>query len=137
MDFLKLYKSTKEEIKEAILGMWKETSPQMIAKYGPQLENIIDKSISDNIVVENMAHWKSAPNDDWKKIVNPLIWRRYKKDGSGVIENIPFRPYKHQFESWETLLTKGKSIVVTSGTGSGKTECFMVSLIHDLSNNTD
>ena len=137
MDFLKLYKSTKEEIKETILGMWKETSPQMITKYGPQLENIIDKSISDNIVVENMAHWKSAPNDDWKKIVNPLIWRRYKKDGSGDIEDIPFRPYKHQFESWETLLTKGKSIVVTSGTGSGKTECFMVPLIHDLTKNTN
>ena len=115
--------------------MWKETSPQMIAKYGPQLENIIDRSISDNIVVENMAHWKSAPNDDWKNIVNPLIWRRYKKDGSRNIEDIPFRPYKHQFESWETLLTQRKSIVVTSGTGSGKTECFMVPLIHDLTKN--
>ena len=137
MDFLTLYKSTKEQIKSAILGIWKETSPQMIIQYGPQLESMIDKCISDNIVVENMAHWQSSANDNWKSIVNPLIWRRYKKDGSGDIEAIPFRPYKHQSDCWEALLTKGKSIVVTSGTGSGKTECFMVPLIHELTKNTD
>lgn len=42
-------------------------------------------------------------------------------------------PYKHQVESWETLSSKDKkSLLVTSGTGSGKTECFLVPLINDL-----
>ena len=42
-------------------------------------------------------------------------------------------PYKHQTKSWKTMLSgEGKTIVVTSGTGSGKTECFMIPLIPQL-----
>lgn len=42
-------------------------------------------------------------------------------------------PYKHQTKSWETMLSgKGKTIVVTSGTGSGKTECFMIPVLQDI-----
>jgi len=41
-------------------------------------------------------------------------------------------PHKHQVEAWNTLLNDQKSIVVTSGTGSGKTECFMVPILNDL-----
>lgn len=46
------------------------------------------------------------------------------------------RPYKHQTESWKAMLgeAKKKTIVVTSGTGSGKTECFMVPVLQDLVN---
>lgn len=42
-------------------------------------------------------------------------------------------PYEHQFSSWETLLAdETKSVLVSSGTGSGKTECFLVPIIEDL-----
>ena len=42
-------------------------------------------------------------------------------------------PYKHQTKSWRTMLSgKGKTIVVTSGTGSGKTECFMIPVLQDI-----
>ena len=42
-------------------------------------------------------------------------------------------PYKHQTKSWKTMLSdKGKTIVVTSGTGSGKTECFMIPVLQDI-----
>jgi DEAD/DEAH box helicase domain-containing protein len=44
-----------------------------------------------------------------------------------------YHPYTHQLKSWQTLLSDDvKSIVVTSGTGSGKTECFMVPVLEDL-----
>lgn len=43
-----------------------------------------------------------------------------------------FKPFKHQLKSWKNLLADKKSIVVTSGTGSGKTECFMVPILNDL-----
>ncbi|MBW8190310.1 DEAD/DEAH box helicase [Neiella marina] len=44
-----------------------------------------------------------------------------------------FRPFEHQLTAWQTLLDDNpKSVVVTSGTGSGKTECFMVPVINDL-----
>ncbi len=43
------------------------------------------------------------------------------------------RPYVHQLAAWEALLGPGyKSVVVTSGTGSGKTECFMVPVLSSL-----
>src|SRR5262245_401087 len=36
------------------------------------------------------------------------------------------RPYTHQVEAWQILATpEPQSLVVASGTGSGKTECFM------------
>ncbi|GAB2794640.1 DEAD/DEAH box helicase [Halomonas shantousis] len=42
-------------------------------------------------------------------------------------------PYTHQLQAWEALLDdEPKSAVITSGTGSGKTECFMVPIIEDL-----
>lgn len=43
-------------------------------------------------------------------------------------------PYKHQLESWQLLNDDSitNSLVVTSGTGSGKTECFMVPILDDL-----
>ncbi|MCY4330833.1 MAG: DEAD/DEAH box helicase, partial [Endozoicomonadaceae bacterium] len=43
-----------------------------------------------------------------------------------------WQPYKHQLKSWHSLLKDKHSIVVTSGTGSGKTECFMVPVLEDL-----
>ena len=41
-------------------------------------------------------------------------------------------PFKHQVTAWNTLLKDMKSVIVTSGTGSGKTECFMVPILNDL-----
>lgn len=42
-------------------------------------------------------------------------------------------PYSHQLKAWEILLSDTpKSTVITSGTGSGKTECFMVPILEDL-----
>jgi DEAD/DEAH box helicase domain-containing protein len=40
-------------------------------------------------------------------------------------------PYWHQYEAWKQAAA-GKSYMVTSGTGSGKTECFMVPMLNDL-----
>ncbi|MBR5780799.1 MAG: DEAD/DEAH box helicase [Bacteroidales bacterium] len=136
MSFKKLYVDSKSKIAETVINMWKENSPKMVERYDEQLKNIIIKCISDNIVVENMAHWEPAANDlDWRYVVNEKIWRKRDNDNN-IVEN-KFTPYKHQYESWKTLLDDNKSIVVTSGTGSGKTECFMVPLVHDLTKNQD
>lgn len=49
-------------------------------------------------------------------------------------------PYTHQLDSWQHLLENpGNSLVVCSGTGSGKTESFMVPVLQDIltADNTD
>ena len=44
-----------------------------------------------------------------------------------------WHPYKHQVRAWRRLCQQdAESIVVTSGTGSGKTECFVVPVLNDL-----
>jgi len=42
-----------------------------------------------------------------------------------------WHPYTHQIAAWERLRA-GRSIVVSSGTGSGKTECFLAPILDDL-----
>jgi ATP-dependent helicase YprA (DUF1998 family) len=42
-------------------------------------------------------------------------------------------PYVHQVAAWEALRSEpARSVVVSSGTGSGKTECFLVPILDDL-----
>jgi DEAD/DEAH box helicase domain-containing protein len=46
--------------------------------------------------------------------------------------NIPFHPFLHQFQAWKRLSSKNKkpeSTIVTTGTGSGKTECFLFPIL--------
>lgn len=44
-----------------------------------------------------------------------------------------FHPHQHQLRAWELLAQPTpQSVVVSGGTGSGKTECFLVSLLNDL-----
>jgi DEAD/DEAH box helicase domain-containing protein len=60
-------------------------------------------------------------------------------DGSDA-PNRPYRfrrtqnPYAHQLEAWRWLGNQqaARSGLVTSGTGSGKTECFLVPILNDL-----
>lgn len=43
------------------------------------------------------------------------------------------QPYTHQVQAWKILRGAQKnSVVITTGTGSGKTECFMVPILEDL-----
>jgi len=43
-------------------------------------------------------------------------------------------PYRHQLEAWRALIeqTPPRSVLVSSGTGSGKTECFLIPILNDL-----
>ncbi|OOY24898.1 hypothetical protein BMI91_00145 [Thioclava sediminum] len=51
--------------------------------------------------------------------------RRWPRLGDDVA------PYLHQLRAWEAA-EAGRSFMVTSGTGSGKTECFMIPMLNDL-----
>jgi hypothetical protein len=44
-----------------------------------------------------------------------------------------WKPYKHQHKAWTALeSTTPKSVIVSTGTASGKTECFLVPILNDL-----
>ncbi len=43
------------------------------------------------------------------------------------------QPYRHQMEAWRILNgPEARSVLVSSGTGSGKTECYLVPILNDL-----
>lgn len=44
--------------------------------------------------------------------------------------NLPYAPYVHQYKAWERLNGEdGRSTLVATGTGSGKTECFLYPIL--------
>ena len=49
----------------------------------------------------------------------------------------PFTPYAHQLQAFEQLSTRGtaRNTLVTTGTGSGKTECFLYPLLDHVHRN--
>lgn len=131
MNFSELYVNNKRDVEKKIATLWggeANTASQraQVEKLKEQIGNIF--APEDAVpVVQCMNSYKSVPSDsadDAKKLVGKL-WT-FKSD-----------PYEHQYRCWNTLLKKnfeGKpmSICVTTGTGSGKTECFMMPLVQDL-----
>ena len=47
-------------------------------------------------------------------------------DGSPLVHNPPFQ---HQAEALQEVLANRRSVIVTTGTGSGKTECFLLPIL--------
>jgi len=80
---------------------------------------------------ETMFAWKSGEVTMEQlsgKLLKPSLIQ--SMDAGGFSKKL--RPFEHQLTAWKALLNEKKSIVVTSGTGSGKTECFMVPILNDL-----
>lgn len=71
------------------------------------------------------------------KLIHPDIVKSMDKPWGNSSKDYEFKrtakPYTHQLEAWRTLLSPGyQSAVITSGTGSGKTECFMVPVLSSI-----
>ena len=121
MKFENIYKETEENMRLALLSLWAPGNHPM----RPAIEELFNKEpLLAEPVFQSTFGWEPANDDSWRSALNPKV---INKLGIGV----KYPPYKHQAESWKTL-AEGKSIVVTSGTGSGKTECFMYPVLSDL-----
>ena len=87
-------------------------------------------------VFEAARVWKRAD-----RTLNDLAGRLLEEDLVAALDGAPNRrwprhgaehaPYLHQMRAW-TAAAEERSFLVTSGTGSGKTECFMVPMLNDL-----
>ena len=74
-----------------------------------------------NPAFQSQFGWEPTTNDNWKTYF----------ESEFIDKAIPVgrTPYDHQARSWE-LASQGKSYVVTSGTSSGKTECFLYPVLN-------
>lgn len=123
MNFQELYIKSKKEVKETLISMWtagavddngyKEALFQAIGGlFSPE---------STKPVVQSIFPWEPMDEENWEELAIELVnWDE------------AYKPYKHQYESWCKLLKNNKSICVTTGTGSGKTECFMLPVVKDI-----
>jgi superfamily II DNA/RNA helicase len=132
MNYTEFYTNAKRRTQEALLSMWaagKKDTQEYLKKV------FEEEPILAEPVFQSMFPWESD-NRRFSEFTN-IFDEEFIKALSGIEDhkfNFPKdrKPYTHQAESWKQLLNNKKSIVVTSGTGSGKTECFMLPIIQDL-----
>lgn len=94
-------------------------------------------------VLEAAFGWERAKlsmkelSEDPEKLLSADLVRAMARPPKNLLDDHAFpenrRPYRHQLESWRRLGgEKPCSVVVACGTGSGKTECFMVPILDRL-----
>ena len=125
MNFKNIYNETKDNVESSMLSLWAPGRHRMRAA----LKDLFEREpLLAKPIFQSMFPWENTEDANWKNYLNKDVIKRLKigKDAGGE-----HNPYQHQTDSWKEL-HEGNSIVVTSGTGSGKTECFMYPVISDL-----
>lgn len=135
MNFHDFHSKLENRLKDAVLSLWSMGDPEMQNYYKYIFKN---EPLVSEVVFQNTFPWQSF-DEKFGKL--DKIFEKNFIDALDSIKNEEFRfptdryPYKHQVESWCTLLNEKKSIAVTTGTGSGKTECFMLPVLQDIHKN--
>ena len=133
MKFENIYSETEENMRLALLSLWATGNHPL----RPAIKDLLDReSLLAEPVFQSTFGWEPSSDESWRGAINTEVWEnleelRRKQAKKANKDFRPFHPFKHQAESWNTL-KDNKSIVVTSGTGSGKTECFMYPVLSDL-----
>lgn len=135
MNFHDFHLKLENRLNDAVLSLWAMGDPEIQDYYKYIFQN---EPLISEVVFQNTFPWQSFD----KNIGNlENIFEKEFIDALDSVKNEEFRfpkeryPYKHQVESWHTLLNEKKSIAVTTGTGSGKTECFMLPVLQDIHKN--
>lgn len=132
--FKKIYAEIQERLKDSILSLWATGD----AQFQNYLSNLFEEEkLLAEPVFQNTFPWTPAKESfgDLNNLFQTSFIDKLDKI-KGEYEFPKNRsPYVHQITSWNTLLKEKKSIAVTTGTGSGKTECFMLPVLHDLYEN--
>ncbi len=135
MNFQEFYTKTENRLTDAILSLWATGDKEMQDYFRFMLSQ---EPIMADVVFQNMFPWEQ---DKLTFAETSQIFNQKFINALDSIKDDDFKfpkdrhPYKHQVKSWNTLLNEKKSIAVTTGTGSGKTECFMLPVLHDLYEN--
>lgn len=140
LEYKNLYIDCKNAVTRNLESLWLgETTDESQRAYVQQLEKVIADIFApaDAMpIVECNNPYESIPFDraSQAEALVGNLWRKI------MDSNEYYPPYLHQAKAWKALAEdvpgKGpKSIVVTTGTGSGKTECFMLPLVNDIIEN--
>ncbi len=131
MKFSQLYTNSKEAVTSSLKTLWcSNIKDKNQVAYADKIGTVIETLFAseENIPIVQCMDRYEAVGESEVEVAKQLVDGLWDK---------PYPPYKHQYKCWEALNDKTtdgkcKSIVVTTGTGSGKTECFMLPLVADL-----
>ena len=126
MKFKNIYTQTKENVEMSLLSLWTPGKHYMREAIR---ELISREPLMAEPIFQSIFPWEQTNDNNWRTYLDPAVVRiqEQKAQEKGKI----YCPFSHQAKSWKEL-KNGNSIVVTSGTGSGKTECFMLPVLSDL-----
>ena len=138
MNFAQFYENANKHLLEALSNLWFKGLPKEKAHF----EHLIStrEPLISEPVFQSIFPWKNAEYTfrEHATVLNVLTPEFVNALDGVRVDDYRFPaeryPYTHQSESWRAMLseTNRKTIVVTSGTGSGKTECFMIPVLQDL-----
>lgn len=141
MNYSKFYTNVRDRLIDTMVNLWVRGHNEEQEYLRHLLEN--EEPLLAEPVFQSIFPWESsehtfAEHASKLRVLKPEFVEALSGNKVDSEQRFPKdrRPYKHQTESWKAMLgeAKGKTIVVTSGTGSGKTECFMVPVLQDLVN---
>ncbi len=118
------------ESTDAVLGMTRLASPALIAELKKRLGATAGSpdSMLAEPFIEGSFPWHPSIGG-WAGLPRGLLHEKTR----AVLEKIAYPPYAHQVEAWSHLRkTEPRSVIVSSGTGSGKTECFLTPILDHL-----
>lgn len=129
---------------EAVLGQSALNHPALAAEIRRRFggTDVAQGALVREPVIEGAAPFMSSGRTFADCAGNPLhpdVIRAISSDRAGEYRFPPdAQPYKHQIEAWAHLTAaERRSVLVSSGTGSGKTECFLMPLLHNLATESD
>ena len=137
--FAELYKNNRTAVEKTLAAMWcGEARNESQKGYINQLKMIIPEVFApkDAMPLVQCMNSYETVYPEHEAEANEMVGTLWQKCMPNADTYYP--PYEHQYQCWKTLLKektpdgKNMSIVVTTGTGSGKTECFMLPLVQDL-----
>lgn len=132
MNFSKFYKNIENRIIDTALSLWATGDAEM-QQYLMQI--LTNEKLLAKPIFQNMFPWEPSQTT-FGQLAN--IFHNDFINRLNNISNPEYQfpadrhPYLHQEKSWHETLVNKKSILVTTGTGSGKTECFMLPVLQDI-----
>lgn len=136
---LRTFELIRDRTVEAVLGQSRVSHPGLAAEIRRQFgsTDVATGALVREPLIEGAAPFVTSGRTFADCAGDPLhsdVIRAIASDAAGDYRFPPdAQPYRHQLEAWRHLSTpERQSVLVSSGTGSGKTECFLMPLLSDL-----